>query len=79
MFERNISTDAISQALATAELVEDYADSKPYPSRLVLGWAGDRPIHIVFASNAASDETIIITAYEPDARLWKRGFMERKR
>ena len=34
--------------------------------RLVLGFSGSRPIHIVAADNPVERETIVITAYEPE-------------
>jgi hypothetical protein len=49
----------------------------PYPSRLVLGWIGKRPLHIVIAENMESQETIVITVYEPDSDKWMPGFMRR--
>ena len=45
----------------------------PYPSRLLLGWAGTRPIHVVAAHS--NREIIIITVYEPDPVLWQPGFL----
>ena len=48
----------------------------PYPSTLVLGWVGDRPVHVVAASAPA--EKIVITVYEPDLARWEPGFKKRK-
>jgi hypothetical protein len=48
----------------------------PYPSTLVLGWVGDRPVHVVAASAPA--ERIVITVYEPDLARWEPGFKKRK-
>jgi hypothetical protein len=42
------------------------ADALPYPSRLVLGWAGTRPLHVVVADDAAAGEVVVVTVYEPD-------------
>jgi len=46
-----------------------YPDDTPYPSRLLLGWRGDKPLHVVAAYNAQDDEQIVITVYEPDSAL----------
>ena len=43
---------------------------------LVLGWVGDRPVHVVAASAPA--ERIVITVYEPDLARWEPGFKKRK-
>jgi Domain of unknown function (DUF4258) len=40
----------VREALRAPMMVEDYPDNVPYPSRLVLGWAGTRPLHIVIAN-----------------------------
>jgi hypothetical protein len=44
----------------------------------MLGWSGKRPIHVVAEDDPVSDETTVITAYEPDRTIWKAGFKERK-
>jgi hypothetical protein len=59
-------------------LIEDYPTDTPYPSRLILGWVGARPLHVVAADNAAAQETIIVTVYEPDPLLWHPGFRQRR-
>jgi hypothetical protein len=47
MFERRISREDVRHVLETGEIVTDYPDDQPYPSRLVLGWCGERPLHVV--------------------------------
>jgi hypothetical protein len=78
MFEREISEDDVRQALSTGKIIETYPEDKPYPSRLVLGWTGSRPIHIVAADNVDQSVTIIITVYEPDLDRWGPGFEMRR-
>ena len=79
MFEREISREDMRQVLETGTIIESYPDDEPYPSRLVLGWSGVRPIHVVVADNRDEDEIIVITVYEPDPGRWERGFSERRR
>jgi hypothetical protein len=45
----------------------------------MLGWSGKRPIHVVGEDDPVEDETIVVTAYEPDIKRWKAGFRERRR
>ncbi len=66
MYQRVISKAEVRHAIATGKTVEDYPDDTPYPSRLVLGWIGRRPIHVVVADNVDEEENIVITVYEPD-------------
>ena len=42
------------------------------------GIAGKRPIHVVAEDDPVSNETTMVTAYEPDRTIWKAGFKERK-
>ena len=78
MFQRGIPADDVKRVIASGEVVESYPDDKPYPSRLVLGWIGTRPLHVVAAYNASEDEEIVITVYEPDSDLWDLDFRRRK-
>jgi Domain of unknown function (DUF4258) len=78
MFARGISTDDVRGVVGAGEVVEDYPTDHPYPSRLILGWAGTRPLHVVAAYNARDDESIIITVYEPDPARWEADFKTRK-
>ncbi len=78
MFERGISVEDVEAVLDTGEAIEQYPDDLPYPSRLVLGWRGRRPVHVVAAENLADNEFIVITAYEPDRAQWEADFKRRK-
>lgn len=79
MFQRGISKEDVRYVLMTGKIIEEYLDDTPYPSRLVLGWCGSRPLHIVAADNKEADETIVITVYEPDGKEWEHSFERRKR
>jgi Domain of unknown function (DUF4258) len=76
--QRNISEPEVRHVIATGETVEDYPDDTPYPSRLLLGWHGQRPLHVVVADNADDKENIVITVYEPDLTEWESDFKRRK-
>lgn len=78
MFQRQISDQDLFQALKSGEVIEDYPEDTPYPSKLILGWSGSRPIHIVAADNHEESETIIITVYQPDLDQWEHDFKRRK-
>ena len=78
MFERRISEEDVHSVLATGETVAEYPEDTPYPSKLVLGYVADKPIHVVVAENASEREHIVITAYEPDPGVWKPGFRRKR-
>ncbi|MCC6764090.1 MAG: DUF4258 domain-containing protein [Deltaproteobacteria bacterium] len=78
MFERGISPEDVRHVLDDGQVIEQYPDDTPYPSRLVLGWRGDRPLHVVAADIPGGQEIIVVTVYEPDAIRWEAGFTKRK-
>lgn len=78
MFERRIGVEDVLHVVATGETIEEYPSDTPFPSRLILGWIGTRPLHVVAARDPTSDDRIIITAYEPDQEIWESGFRRRK-
>jgi hypothetical protein len=77
MFERGIAVADIRAALDSGETIERYADSS-LPARLILIRRGKRPLHIVAAENAADDETVIITCYQPHRSRWTENFKQRR-
>jgi len=74
MFERRIGVADVRTALAHGEVIQVYPDDKPYPSRLLLGWIGTRPLHVVVAEDSEAGILIVVTAYEPDPVQWDAGF-----
>lgn len=79
MFERRVSVEDVNAALTNGKTIENYPDDTPYPSRLLLGYAGARSLHVVVADNTANGERIIITVYEPDPAQWEPNFTLRKK
>ena len=78
LYERGLSKDDVLQALKHGELIVDYPDDKPYPSRLILGYSGFKPIHVVVAENPDNSVCFIVTAYQPDSALWSADFKNRR-
>ena len=78
MFERGISERKVRQALDAGDVIEDYSGEMPEPSRLILGFQGKRPFHVVTSENVETNETTIITVYIPDPEKWKKDFRSRK-
>jgi len=70
MFERRVNAEEVRYVLETGEVIEDYPDDTPYPSRLILGCHRGRLLHVVAANNWLDKEIIVITIYEPDPSEW---------
>ncbi|MHB8895169.1 MAG: DUF4258 domain-containing protein [Candidatus Geothermincolia bacterium] len=79
MHERSVSIEAVRAVLEKGETIAAYPEDKPYPSRLLLGWDGSRPLHIVVAEVAGTQEVIVITVYEPDKSIWDDDYRTRRR
>ena len=77
MFERAISRDDVLAVIAQGETIAEYADDKPYPSRLLLGSVGSKPVHVVLASDEAANVCIVVTVYEPTRGYWRDDFRTR--
>ena len=78
MFERNVSAKKVRQVLELGETIEDYSSEMPEPSRLILGYQGQRPFHVVTSENLEANEITVITVYLPDPSKWKKDFRSRK-
>ena len=78
MFEREISANKVRKALEAEDVVEDYSAEMPEPSRLIIGFQGNRPFHVVTSEKPEEDEITVITVYLPDANKWKKDFRSRK-
>jgi hypothetical protein len=76
MDQQGITRPDVLEVFRTGRTIEDYPDDKPYPSRLVLAWVAGRPLHVVAAT--AAEETVIVTAYQPDPERWDETFSVRR-
>lgn len=56
MAQRGILDDVVKEVLRSGKVIEDYPRDIPYPSYLMLGWASNRPIHVLcsLAPNSTS-------------------------
>lgn len=78
LFEREIAEEDVEEAVKNGKVIESYADDKPYPSFLVLGYENQNPdkaLHVVYAQN--EENIIVITAYRPDKTKWTDGYQRR--
>ncbi len=78
MFQRGIDRDAVLAVVAHGEVLVEYADDTPYPSRLLLGFVDARPLHVVVAVDALTGTCIVVTAYQPMPEQWGTDFKSRK-
>lgn len=77
MFERSVTQSAVVAVVATGDIVTEYPEDSPYPSRLLFGYADGRPLHVVVAHDISSGLCIVITVYEPTVGQWGPDFKTR--
>ena len=75
---RGVSEGDVMHILVTGETIQDYPDDTPYPSELLLGWCGRRPLHIVVATDTMQRRKIVITVYEPSLNQWETKLKRKK-
>ena len=78
MAQRGIREEDVEQVLLIGKTIEVYPHDSPYPSELLLGWCAGQPLHIVVATDMASQRKIVITVYKPDPNRWEANFKRRK-
>ena len=78
MFERGISEKMVLRALELGETIEDYSSEMQEPSRLILGFQGKRPFHMVISEIPKENEVIVITVYTVDPDKWSKDFKSRR-
>ncbi|HKY53779.1 MAG TPA: DUF4258 domain-containing protein [Anaerolineales bacterium] len=78
MFERDVSMKKMLGAIKTGEIIEDYSSEMQEPSRLILGFQGKRPFHMVISENQETNEITVITVYTPNSDKWSKDFKRRR-
>ena len=67
---RRITVKEMQEAIANAEIIEDYPDDKYGPTCLIFGFTKkNRPLHIQ-CSYPSRSLIKIVTIYEPDPTEW---------
>lgn len=79
MFERNISDEDVLYILSNGQVIQEYPDDNPYPSKLMVCKIKERFVHVVVAENISEKEKIIITVYEPDPHKWEPDFIKKRK
>ncbi|MBW7997410.1 MAG: DUF4258 domain-containing protein [Candidatus Glassbacteria bacterium] len=78
MFQRGVTKDRVIKAIKHGEVIAEYPEDTPYPSKLILGFVNKSPLHVVFAEDKETNTGIVVTAYVPDASLWGEDYKSRR-
>lgn len=66
--EEDVDVTEIEEAIAYGEILEDYPKDQRGHSCLILGYSGDKAIHIV--CGIKQEQVVIITMYLPKLPKW---------
>lgn len=77
--ERGIPQESVREVLLRGERIRDYADDKPFPSALFLGYVSRRPLHVVAACDETNRRVYIITAYEPSLEIFEPDYRTKRK
>lgn len=78
MIERGIYREDVIGALRNGEVLEEYADTRPFPSFLVHQQKSTKALHVVLAWDKLDKVVYIITAYEPSLEHFLPDFRTRR-
>jgi hypothetical protein len=78
MFQRKITPEIINRVVLENNVIASYPNDQPYPSKLILGFANNLPVHVVVAMDQETREGIIVTVYQPDPLLWDESYRKRR-
>ena len=74
MFQRAVSIGNARMVIESGEPIADYPEDRPFPNRLLLGFAAGQPLHGVVAVDQADDVCLVVTVYRPSPGEWDTGY-----
>jgi hypothetical protein len=77
--ERGIPQQAVREVLLQGERIRDYADDKPFPSAVFLGYVSGKPLHVVAACDETNRLAFVITAYEPSLEIFEADYRTKRK
>lgn len=79
MFARSVPPELVTRAINSGEIIAEYPDDQPFPSYLLLYFEQGRPLHVVVGKDESDGACYVVTAYEPDIKLWNDDFRTRRK
>lgn len=76
--DRGLSLADAIEVVKHGEVITKYADTKPHPCFLILGFVESVPLHVVVAKDDEKEECWLVTLYVPDMSMWNEDFKTRK-
>ncbi len=79
MFERGVTKQEVVSVIHYGEIIFEYPDDQPYPSKLLLSFVDKNALHIVVSHNIKNNFCYIVTAYKPSKSLWHDDYKTRRK
>ncbi len=78
MGQRNFIGREVKTAILNGDIIERYENDKPFPSFLIFGMIGKRPVHVVAAYDESEEMVYIVSLYEPNIEQFKDDYKTRR-
>ena len=78
MSQRGVSVDDVIRVVQSGLQIAEVPSAGSDVVRVILGWSGPRPLHVVVAGSEGDEYRVVITVYEPDRRRWQADFRRRR-
>ncbi len=75
MLQRSISRQDVRRVIHTGVEIPGGSSS---PRKLMFAFLKGRPLHVVLDDLSIEGKILVITAYEPDSKLWDASFTQRR-
>lgn len=79
MLEREITIEDVKNTITTGEIIETYENTKPFPSFLFFKLVNNRPLHTLAAFDSKQNKIFMITAYEPNLKIFESDYKTRRK
>ena len=79
MFERAIAETDVSEVISSGEeVIGEYPSDTPYPSYLLLGFPGGKPLHDLIGMDDEAGSCYVVTTYNPSLAFWNDDYRTRR-
>lgn len=78
MFGDGVDPESVARAVKSGEIVEEYAEERPFPQYLLLHIEQEKALHLIVGNDEQNGICYVMTVYRPDRRLWNDDFKRRR-
>ena len=79
MFERAMTKQDVVSVIYGGEVIFEYPEDQPHPSKLLLGLVDKEASHVVVSRDIKNKFCYVVTAYKPSKSLWSDDYKTRRK